>query len=262
MPRVVANGLNLLGTRINNLGDGALPTDAVNLGQLQAYVTGIAWKQPVRAASTTNVTVTAPGTSIDGVTLAAGDRVLLKNQASAAENGIWVWQAAASTLTRATDADTAAELASAATFVREGAINADRAFVQTTDGTITVGTTGLSWAQFGGMTVYTGGNGVQVVGTTVSAVADPAGGLTVGANGIALNAATAVRKYAQNIGDGTSTTITVTHNLATTDVTWSLRYVATGETFDSDVVVTGANALTVTTAAALASGAARIVVHG
>lgn len=262
MPRRIANGLDLVGTKLQNLGDGSLPQDAVNLGQLQAYVSGIAWKQPVRAASTANVTLTAPGTSVDGVTLAAGDRLLLKNQTDATQNGVWVWTAAASALTRATDADSGAELVAAAVFVREGSTNADRAYVQATDGAIALGSTALVWNQFGGMVTYTGQNGVQVVGTTISAVAAPGGGVTVTGSGLAVDQSVTTRKYSTTIGDGTSTTITVTHNLATTDVTYSLRYAATGEVFEADVVVASANAITVTSSAPFASGAVRVVVHG
>ena len=85
--------------------------------------------------------------------------------------------------------------------------------------------------------------------------------MTVTPSGISLDSSRVVGKYASTIGDGTSTTITVTHGLASTDVTYTLRYVATGEVFEADVVITGANTLTVTTAAALGSNTARIVVH-
>ena len=69
------------------------------------------WKAPVRAASTTSVTTTAPGATIDGVALAANDRVLLKDQATPAQNGLWVWNGAAVAMTRTVDADATGELA-------------------------------------------------------------------------------------------------------------------------------------------------------
>lgn len=259
MPKIIGNGLNLSGTKIINLADGSAPSDAATFGQLQALVSGLSWKNPVRAASTTNVTLTAPGSSLDGVTLVNGDRVLLKNQSTASDNGIYVWSGASTALTRASDADSASELAAAAVFVREGTTNADRAFTQTADN-VTLGTTSLTFTQFGGMASYTGGNGITVSGTTISAVAGT--GVIVGAGGISVDTSVVARKYAQNIGDGTSTTVTVTHSLGTSDVTYSLRFTATGETFDADVTVTGPNTVTVTTAAALAAGSARIVITG
>lgn len=262
MPRKLANGADLVGNKIINVADGSNPADAVNFGQLQAFLNGLAWKQSVRAASTTNVTLTAPGATLDGVTLVTGDRVLLKDQTNAAENGVYVWNGASTALTRASDAATGAQLLSAAVLVREGTTNKDRGYTQTTDGTIIPGTTGLVWAQFGGMTVYTGQNGVTVTGTVITAQVASGGGLIASAAGLGIDPSLVTRKFSTNIGDGTSTTITVTHGLATTDVSYSLRYTSTGEVFDADVVVTSANALTVTTAVALASGAARIVVVG
>ncbi len=260
MPRLIGNGINLDGSKITKLADGSAPTDGVNLGQVQALVNGLSWKQPVRAASTAVVTVASPGASIDGVTLVNGDRVLLKNQSNAAENGIYVWTGSASPLTRATDADTGSELVSAAVFVREGT-QADRQYVQQTDGSITVGSTPTTWAQFGGGITYTGdGKGVTVTGTTITLV--PGVGLVNTVSGLAVDTNVITRKYAANIGDGTSTTVTVTHGLGTTDITYSLSFTATGEFFEADVFKTNANTLTVTTANALAAGAARIVVVG
>jgi hypothetical protein len=261
VPRLIGNGINLDGSKIIKLADGSAPTDGVNLGQVQALVNGLSWKMPVRAASTTNVTVTAPGASIDGVTLAVGDRVLLKNQTTGAENGIYMWNGSATALTRATDADSGAELVGAAVFVREGAVNADRQFTQNTDGTINVGTTSLAWAQFGGGITYTGdGKGVTVNGTSITLV--PGVGIVNTASGLAVDTNIVTRKFASNIGDGTSTTITVTHNLGTTDFTYSLRFAATGETFDADVFATSPSTATVTTVNAIAAGAVRMVIIG
>jgi hypothetical protein len=81
--------------------------------------------------------------TIDGVTLSAGDRVLLKDQTTASQNGIYVADAAA--WTRATDADAAGELLGATVTVSEGATNITARFVQITTGTITVGTTAINW---------------------------------------------------------------------------------------------------------------------
>ena len=260
MARVIGNGLNLSNTKITNLAGGSAPSDAATYGQLQAFLSGLAWKQPVRAASTTAVTVASPGAALDGVTLAVGDRVLLKNQTAAAENGVYVWNGAATALTRATDANTGSQVTAAAVLVREGGTNADRAYTQTADN-VTLGTTPLTWTQFGGMATYTGdGQGVTVNGTTITLV--PGIGIVNTAAGVAIDTSVVARKHAQTIGDGTATTVTVTHNLGTRDITYDLWFVANGETFDADVTITDLNHITVTTAAPLGAGTARIVVIG
>src|SRR5204863_1442401 len=79
---------------------------------------------PVRAASTANVTLATPGATMDGVTLTSGDRVLLKNQSTGSQNGIYTWSGAATTLVRTADADSAADFVLGfQVFVREGTTN-------------------------------------------------------------------------------------------------------------------------------------------
>lgn len=122
--------------------------DGANTLTVSANSTGLSWKAPVRAASTTNHTLTAPGATVDGVSLTSGDRILLKNQTAPAENGIYVWNGASSTATRATDADAAAEVLQAAVFTEEGT-QADTLWVCTTDAPITLGSTSLTFVNIG-----------------------------------------------------------------------------------------------------------------
>jgi len=114
-------------------------------------VAGIDWKQSVRVASTDNVSTAAPGT-IDGVTLAEEDRVLLKNQTSAAENGIYIYYAATNTLTRTNDAQQDTLTSGAAVYVEEGTQNNGTAWILSTADPITVGTTNQTWVLFS--TIY------------------------------------------------------------------------------------------------------------
>lgn len=117
---------------------------------INAAVAGLSWKQAVRAATTANGTLATAfenGDAIDGVTLATGDRILLKNQSSASENGIYV-VAASGAPTRATDADSGAELVNASVYVSEGSTLADTQWTCTTNATITVGSTSITFAQF------------------------------------------------------------------------------------------------------------------
>jgi hypothetical protein len=111
------------------------------------------WKDSVRVASTANVTVSSPGTAIDGVTLTNGDRVLLKNQSTGSENGIYVFNGSGSAMTRATDFNSSTNVTTgAATLVEEGSTNAGTAWRLSTTGAITVGTTSLSFTAFSTIT--------------------------------------------------------------------------------------------------------------
>lgn len=108
-----------------------------------------AWKEPVRVATTANGTLSTAfenGDTVDGVTLATGDRILIKNQTTASENGIYTVNASGAP-TRATDADAASELLGAVVFVSEGTVYADSVWACTNNAAIVVGTTGLTWVR-------------------------------------------------------------------------------------------------------------------
>jgi hypothetical protein len=137
---------------------------------VDAIKTGLDVKDSVRAASTANITNISDalnsGDSIDGVTLANDDRVLLKDQTTGSENGIYV---VGSSPARASDFDENAEVTGGTfVFVEEGTANADNGYVVTTDGTITVGSTAIAFTQFSGAGQIDPGNGL-VKGTGASA---------------------------------------------------------------------------------------------
>ena len=147
----------------NRSGFGA--NSLVSKEYVDAVKVGLDFKDSVRVASTANVTISGPGAAIDGVTLSSGDRVLLKDQSTASQNGIYVFNGAASAMTRATDADADAEVTSGMfVFVEAGTVNADNGFVLTTDGTITVGSTSLSFVQFSGAGQITAGDALTKTG--------------------------------------------------------------------------------------------------
>lgn len=133
-------------------------------------------KTPVRAASTANGTLATDfenGDTLDGVSLATGDRILLKNQSAGAENGIYV-VAASGAPTRATDADSSAELVNAAVWVSEGTANADKLLVCTTNAPITVNTTALTWVDpFSAAAVTWATTGEVNGGSTANKAIDP-----------------------------------------------------------------------------------------
>lgn len=109
-------------------------------------IAGLSWKAPVRAATTADITLSAPQT-IDGVSVIAGDRVLVKDQTLSEQNGIY--DVAAGAWTRVTDANTAAEILQAAVLVQEGTANADKGYSLTTNAPIVLNTTPLTFTPFG-----------------------------------------------------------------------------------------------------------------
>ena len=259
----VMNGLDLQSQKAVNLADPSANTDAANKQYVDNVARGLMWKAPVRAASTTSVTTTAPGATIDGVALAANDRVLLKDQATPAQNGLWVWNGAAVAMTRTVDADATGELApGTAVSVTEGTVNGDKVWMITSDAAITVGTTSQTWGQLGGGTSYTAGNGIAIAANAISAVAAASGGVQVVAGGIQLDASIAARKFSANVGNGSATAIAVAHNLATQDVTVTVREVGSQAKVLVDWVATDVNTATLTFAVAPASNAFRVSVVG
>lgn len=176
--------LNVDGNRVTNVpntpSDGQ---DAVNKNYVDSVAQGLDVKESVRATTTANITLSGAQT-IDGVSLVAGDRVLVKNQTNAEDNGIYV--VATSAWARADDADSDADVTSGMfTFVEEGTANADTGWVLTTDNPITVGTTELAFAQFTGAGQIVAGAGLTKSGNTL-AVGD-GDGITVGADSVSVN---------------------------------------------------------------------------
>jgi hypothetical protein len=152
--------------KLTNLTNGATGTqDAASVAQVEALiaatVSGIGdWKQSVRAATTANITLSGAQT-IDGVSVIAGDRVLVKNQSTGSQNGIYV--AAAGAWSRATDADASAEVTSGLTVVvEEGTVAANKIYLLTTTNPITLGSTTLTFTQLS--TVPADGTSIEISG--------------------------------------------------------------------------------------------------
>lgn len=231
------NDVNMNSRKLVSLADGTSGNDAVNKSQLDAAIAGIKWKAGVRAATTAAGTLASSfenGDSVDGVTLATGDRILIKDQAAATENGIYTVNATGAP-TRATDADTGAEMLNAAVFVAEGTTNADTGWVCTTNATITLGSTNVAFAQFTGGSI-TAGTGASMSGSTLNVGAGatkgsggPGGGLKANADDLVVDFDVVVGKFNANIGNGSSTTIDTTHSLGTKDCTATFRDNSTDE---------------------------------
>jgi len=256
--------VDLNNQKITNLTDPANPQDAANKRYVDAAVVGIDWKPSVRAATTAAITLATGlenGDTLDGVTLATGNRVLVKDQANATENGIYV-VAVSGAPTRSTDADTAAEItASFAVFVEEGTANADSGWTLTNNGSVTIGTTELTFTQFTGLGQITAGNGLTKTANTLDVVGGL--GIVANANDVAIDTAVVVRKYAVAIGDGSATSITVTHNLNTRDVTVGVySSTSTYDEVECDIQHTTVNTVTLLFSVAPTAGQYRAVVHG
>lgn len=236
--------------------------DAVPKSYVDSAVEGLAWKDSARVATQSNINLSSPGATIDGITMVSQDRVLVRNQSTQSQNGIYVWNGAATALTRSLDASTFAELEQAVISIEEG-----------TDA-------GTTWRQ-------TQINGVidtnNVIFSSFAAAAPAASETTAGIAEIATQAEVdagtddariitplklatwsgRIRKYAASFGDGSATSYVITHNFNTRDVT--VVVFPNSGTFDNvevDVGRTSVNEVTLVFATAPASNAYRVVVIG
>lgn len=252
------------GWKLMGLADPVNPQDASTKNYVdtavQSAAAGIDSKASVRVVANANITLSGTQT-IDGIAVVAGDRVLVRGQTTASANGVYV--VAAGAWTRATDADSTGELTPGAFwFVEEGTTYGKTQWRIENTGTITLGTTSININQFGAAASYVAGNGLALAGNTFSVQPVASGGIAVGAGGVQLDTAVAVRKYAANVGDGAATSITVTHNLGTQDVTLSIRQLADNVGVECDWQANGVNTVVLTFAVAPALNALRVTIHG
>jgi hypothetical protein len=216
-------------------GDPTLPLHPASKQYVDNMAAGLDVKASVRAATVGTITLSGIQT-IDGVALVAGNRVLVKDQTAAATNGIYV--VATTAWTRSTDADNASEVTPGAyTYVEEGG-QQRTGWVLITTGTITLGTTALTFTQWNGA------------------------GATVEWDDV-VNKPVFVNKFAANIGNGTATSFVVGHALNTMDVSVSLRLASsTMDYVFADVQVIDANSVRLLFSMAPTTNQYRVVVIG
>ena len=218
--------------------------DVASKSYVDATANGLDVKNSVRAATTAAGTLASDftnGDSIDGVTLATNDRILIKDQADGSENGIYTVNASGAP-TRATDFDADSEVtAGAFTFVEEGTTNGDTGHVLSTNGSITVGSTSLTFTQFSGAGLLTAGTGLTKSGNTLNAVGG--NGIVANANDLAVDLATDTALAFS----GGKLDVTIDLADSTNDVTGTLAIGngGTGATSLDDIVA-GSTKLTVT----------------
>lgn len=151
---------------LTNLADPVNAQDAATKSYVDSAAQGLDTKASCVVASTANIATLSGLLTIDGITVAAGDRVLVKNQTAQANNGIYV--ASATAWARSSDMDVWAEFPSAYTFIEQGTTQADTGWVCTVNQGGTLGSTAVTWAQFSGAGTYTAGTGLNLTGTVFS----------------------------------------------------------------------------------------------
>ncbi len=255
------------GQLLTNLATPVSASDGANKAYVDALAGGMDVHQAMRAATTANLDLAAPGATIDGVTLANGDRVLVKDQTLPGQNGLYVFNGAATAMTRTADADQDGEVKSGLyVLVTEGDTNANTGWILSTPNPITIDTTPQSFSLFssGGSSYQGTLDRITVIGTQIDIAStykgqpslDTLGTITTGTwhgtpidilyGGTGATTAAQARlnlgtigKYPATIGDGTAVTFTITHGLNSTQVGVDVFEIATGQTVYADVRRTG-----------------------
>lgn len=249
-------------SKVINLATPSAAGDAASKSYVDSLVEGLAWKDSCRVATQTNTNLSSPGATIDGLTMATSDRVLVRSQSTASQNGIYIWNGASTAMTRSLDASTFAELEQAVTTVEEGTSAGTTYRQDQINGTIDSST--VSWVTFGTAAPSASEStaGIAELATQGETDAGTDDARIVTPLKLA-NWSGRLRKVSTNVGDGSATSYTVTHNLNTRDVV--VRVFPNSGDYDDvevDVQRTGVNTVAVVFASAPASNAYRVVVFG
>jgi hypothetical protein len=248
--------------RIVNLQNPVAPGEPATKGYVDSAVEGLAWKDSCRVATQSNTNLSSPGATLDGITLVTNDRVLVRAQTLDSENGIYIWNGAATPMTRALDANTFAELEQAVTTIEEGT-SAASTFRQTTvNGTI--GSTSVTWGSFGTTTPAATEStaGIQEIATQGETDAGTADDKFITPLKLATYAGRA-KRYAVTFGDGSATSYVITHNIGSADVDTQVRETGGNKrVVECEVRETSTNSITLLFNTAPALNSLRVVVQG
>lgn len=263
--------------RITSVADPTSSQDAATKNYVDTVAQGLHVHGPVAAATTNTLSALTSGgtvtyangtlgvgatltlqnglTTLDGYTLQNGDRILVKNQANQAHNGIYTWATGGTVLTRATDSDTAAENAGGDfCFVVNGSVYGDTGFVQT-EVVTTMGTSNIIYAQFSGAGTYVAGNGLTLTGSTFD-VGGTANRISVSADAVDIastyvgqTSITTLGTIGTGVWNGTAITNTYLANSAVTVNGTSISLGASGT-----ITANTPNSITFTTTGGAAAG--------
>lgn len=258
----LGNHLDANSNRINNLGAPLSDSDAARLSDIKSAVEGIAWKDNCRVASQVNVTLSGPGASIDGITLTNGDRVLIRAQTLALENGVYIFNGSASPMTRAPDASSADELENAVTTIDEGT-SAGSTYRQSAVNFV-LGVNDVVFASFGTSAPDASETVKGIVELATQAELDGNTGAARAVTSDGLNGWSGKpKRFSQSIGDGAATAFNIDHNFNTRDVVAEVyRNSGNFDTVLCDITRPTVNRVTVTFSAAPGSNAYRVAVTG
>ena len=261
MPLVKANLDFENQARIQNLPDPSAAQEPATKAYVDAAIEGVAWKDSVRVRMSSNVNLASPGATLDGITMSTGDRFLAAGQSAGAENGVYVWNGAATPATRSPDCSTAAELEQAITTVEEGT-SAGTSWRQTSVN-FTLGSGAVAWTQFGA--------GASAASETTAGIAEIATQAETDTGTDDARFVTPLKlatyanrklKFSSTFGDGAATQYDITHNLGTLDVQLEVRRVSDDATVICDMRRLTTNSVRLNFAAAPASNSLRVVVIG
>ena len=179
-----AVGLN--SQKITGLADCTADSDAANKGYVDGVAQGLDIKDSVKVATTANITLSGTQT-VDGVSLSADDRVLVKDQSTATQNGIYLVKSGASWV-RTDDLATGSDASGAFAFIEQGSTYADVGFVCSSDkGSAVVGTNNLAFTQFSGVAGVTAGTGIDKSGNEISLDLKANGGCVIESTELAVD---------------------------------------------------------------------------
>lgn len=246
---------------VTNLPTPSSSADAATKGYVDSAVEGLAWKDSCRVATQSNIDLSSPGATIDGITMVANDRVLVMNQSTASQNGIYIFNGDASAMTRASDCSTAAELEQAVTTVEEGTSAA--ATYRQTAVNFTLDSGSVTWTSFG---------------TAAGSASESTAGIAEIATQAETNTGTddarfvtplklaswsnAKLKYTATFGDGAATQYDVTHNLGTKEVIVQVRQASDDAVVICDVTCLSTTVVRLNFASAPSSNSLKVVILG
>lgn len=247
-------------SRVVNLPDPTLSQHAATKAYVDSAIEGVNWKDSVRVASTANINLSSPGATIDGVTMATNDRFLAKDQSTASQNGIYIFNGASTAATRSPDMNVAVEVEQATTTVEEG--TAAGVTYRQTAINVTLGSTSIAWTTFGtaAPSASESTSGVAEIADQTETDAGIADDKIVTPLKLATYSGRA-KRYSTDFGDGSATSYVITHSLGTLDVMVYIRETGGSKRMViAEVQHTSTNTITILTETAPASGAYRVTV--